>query len=521
MEKCQLSQRVLRCRRVGTPIIYIETGDPLAAVSKLEINDGLKQIPIDKKDPKKQCPVILWDIDNGPVPKNNEGKPLMSHLAGPQPQGPAPAPGGMGQTLLSFLKKVESVNVPSVIFAIVTTSETMNQAPTIQKIYNLREKLKPKGVTLVLLGGPINLPHLLKDSVTYLKHEKPNQEELRGVVEANYRSAKGLNEICPDVSDDDLNRAALGLRGLGSFAAETSVAMALDKDGINFPLLQENRYTMIERPGLKVWKGQEKFKDIVGLDGVCQAAYEIATSPKLNIGAIVYVDEIEKALGGSGGGDISGMSDRHLGQLLKWLEDNKVAMMLFIGHPGCGKTEVSKAIGNETKLTTLQLEIEMTKGSLMGESEHNMDEALATIDSVSGKKPLVIASCNEADRLPSALMRRVRFGSYFFDLPSGPIKEKIWKVKMDKYDIPQQDLPNDDQWAGHEIEVCVYKTWVNGRSLIENAQTIIPVGKLRQQEIASLKTKAEANYLSAVTGLPYYQGESYEIEKSVRRISLN
>lgn len=520
-EECRLSQKVLKARQVGTPITYIETGDPLACIVKLEINGGLREVPANKKDPNKQCPVVTWDLDSGALARNAEGKSIVAELSrGPSLPGPPPGQ-TQTQSLPAFLKKIETINLPSVVFVTLPTTEAINQATTIQKIYNLRGTLKAKGVMLIFTGPPVQLPPILRDSVLCLRHEKPNLDELLSIVEKNYKSAKGVNENFPEIPSETLSKAAMGLRGLGSFAAENSFAMSLDRQGINFTTLQEQRYAMIERPGLKVWKGKETFKDVIGLDGVCQSAYEIATSKKLNVGAVAYVDEIEKSFKGSGGGDISGMSDRHLGQFLKWLEDHKIPMMLFVGHPGCGKTEVSKALGNEAKLLTLQLEIEMTKGSLMGESEHNLQDAFDTVMSVSGGSPLVIASCNEADSLPSALMRRVRFGSFFFDLPSSEVKKRIWSAKITKYELPEQEIPDDDQWAGHEIEVCAYKSWVNGRSLVENARTIVPVGRLRQHEIASLRTKAEGNYLSAVTGLPYYQGETCEIKTETISRKIN
>src|SRR4029077_6084473 len=56
--------------------------------------------------------------------------------------------------------------------------------------------------------------------------------------------------------------------------------------------------------------------------------------------------------------------------------------ILLLSPPGCGKSQFSKALGNEIGRPTLILDIGSLMGSLVGQSEANLRLALRTVDAM-------------------------------------------------------------------------------------------------------------------------------------------
>ncbi|MCC7423931.1 MAG: AAA family ATPase, partial [Planctomycetaceae bacterium] len=111
--------------------------------------------------------------------------------------------------------------------------------------------------------------------------------------------------------------------------------------------------------------------------------------------AILLIDEVEKALGGSGGANDSGVSTRMLGTLLTWLND------------------------------------------------HESDV-------------FVVCTANDVSRLPPEFSRAQRFdGIFFLDLPGRAQKDAIWRMAIASYGLDaEQRKPDDSQWTGAEIQAC-------------------------------------------------------------------
>ena len=102
---------------------------------------------------------------------------------------------------------------------------------------------------------------------------------------------------------------------------------------ITTPDMFERKRQMIEQtPGLSVWRGGETFDDIGGNEAVIALMRRVITGRKPP-GAICFVDEIEKMIGGAGG-DTSGVSLGFLGTLLSYMVDHEVEGSLFVGVPG-------------------------------------------------------------------------------------------------------------------------------------------------------------------------------------------
>jgi SpoVK/Ycf46/Vps4 family AAA+-type ATPase len=182
--------------------------------------------------------------------------------------------------------------------------------------------------------------------------------------------------------------------------------------------------------------------------------------------AILFVDEIEKALSGAGTGHSgdSGTSQRLLGTFLTWLNDH-TSDVFFIG------------------------------------------------------------TCNDISSLAQAssgaFARAERFdGIFFADLPSVQERLQIWQLYLDHYKIEHNAnyamQVDDTNWTGAEIKACCRLASLLEIPLREAAKNIVPVATTAADQITGLREWANGRCLSAnATGV--YRNTKTENEPTKRR----
>src|SRR5581483_7353621 len=163
--------------------------------------------------------------------------------------------------------------------------------------------------------------------------------------------------------------------------------------------------------------------------------------------------------------------------------------ILLLGVPGTGKSAFAKALGNETGRPTLLLDVGSLLGSLVGQSESNLRQALRIADAMSPcllfvdeiEKALsgvgsqgdsgvatrmfgalltwlsdhttdvfFVGTSNDVSKLPPEFTRAERFDAvYFLDLPTSEEKDLIWAMYRRQFGIPEsQARPDDTTWTG-------------------------------------------------------------------------
>lgn len=468
-------------RRAGVPLIAITTPDPAATVATIANCD--------------LSPILTWDVANGFKAVNEAGKLVLGNIDVEQ-----------GLDPISMLEQASRLPDDSILF--VLNGGKIIEAiglPWVQRVWNLRDSFKRNRRTLVLIGVSIKLPPELELDFVCFDEPLPGPDQL-------YEIAKQIDEAavasCPDRPRSDeatLQRVVDAISGLSAFQAEQVVAMAVRKDGFDFTTLWELKRQLIEQtPGLSIWRGNERFSDICGLDNV--KSYLLRKlNGKRRYGAIVFLDEIEKLLAGAteGTADSSGVSQGFLQALLVYMQDNAVSGLIFLGHPGAGKSMVAKAAGNEAGIPTIAFDLNAMKASLVGESELRIRSALKVVTAVSTGRPLFIATCNKIAVLPPELRRRFTAGTFFFDLPDANERDAIWRHYMAKYELPEQKRPNDNGWTGAEIKSCCEIAWELDVSLEEASRYIVPVSKADPDGIERLRKEAVGRYISASYPGPY------------------
>jgi SpoVK/Ycf46/Vps4 family AAA+-type ATPase len=214
--------------------------------------------------------------------------------------------------------------------------------------------------------------------------------------------------------------------------------------------------------------------------------------------------------------------------------------VLLLGVPGTGKSCFARALGNETGRPTVVLDVGALMGSLVGQTEQRVREALRAIDAMSPcvvfcdevEKALAgghsggqgdsgvasrlfgalltwlgehesdaffVGTCNDITRLPPEFARAQRFDAiYFLDLPDPGEKEQIWRMYLGKFGLdPAQPRPAGRDWTGAEIRSCCRLAALLEIPLMEAAQNVVPVAVTAGESVERLRDWAAGRCLAA------------------------
>jgi hypothetical protein len=500
--------------RAGVPLVQYETSDPAATIRNI---CGAMNGDFTGSDTKPARPVIEWDCLRSVRALNDAGKPLCSLIAGQDLQSVANP-----VALLARLDEVASET--GMRFAIIfmhNAHRFSDDVAFVQGVWNLRDRFKRVGACLVMLCPIGKVPLELKHDLVTLSDPLPESAELSAIVKKITTEAQksGATFEPAELAEDGLIIDTL--RGLSPFGAEQVTAMSVRRDRLDSDVLWERKKRMIEQtPGLAVWQGGETFDELGGLSNLKTFLTSVLTSGKNPIRGILYADEIEKSLAGSQG-DTSGTSQDQLGVILRCMQDWDLPGIILCGHPGTGKSAISKAAGNIAGAPVIALDLGAMKGSLVGESEGRIRAAMEVFRSVSQGKGIVIATCNKLHSLPPELRRRFSLGIFMVDLPGENERANIWQLWLKRYNLPEQKLPDTSGWTGAEIKACCDVASRTAMSLLESAKYIVPVSKSAPEQVSALRQIASGKFISAdKPGIYEYNPQSQQNQDEGRRIQV-
>jgi len=495
-----------KARNRGTPIIAVECADPL------QVGEIIC---------KEEAPVFAWDIVRGVYPLTDSDTSFgrFSNEAGLRKLNNVLVATGMDPTLLmepitllDFMRDQspqetsdeDEDNMQNTVVLMLNAHRLLEEqagnerglAKVIQALYNLRDAFKTVRNTLVLLGPAFSIPSDLVNDIYVISYPLPSEEE-RKIILKDLSSA-----FDSKITDDEIDKTVSATRGLTPFATEQAAALSLTKSGIDISTVRNWWKKSIDsQKGLSVVQANTTLDDIAGLDNFKRFA-KMVVGAKDGPEAIVWIDEIEKALAGSAG-DNTGVTQDILGQLLTHMQETNADGLIAAGGPGTGKSLSSVALGSIKTLPVISLDIGGLKGGVVGESEKNVRAALKTIKALAGRT-FWIASCNALSGIRPELKRRFTYGIWYFDLPEEIEGLALWKMYTKKYNITGQPIPKDvKEWTGAEIHVACRTAARLNISLQEAAQWIVPVRETARAEIAALREQANGKYTSATYPGPY------------------
>lgn len=472
-------QHFKAARNAAAPMVAIETPDQTATVQEIaKALSGEKQPP----------PMFTWDVARGILPANKASTQALGMF------------GSKPNELIrcdDALVAAQAAREDTILFLynahrfLGSSSTQPPDASCVQALTNLRDIFKSNGRMVVLLSPSIRLPAELETDTLILSEPLPDDAQLGDIVESVYNSA----EMKPP-KGADLAKIVDALSGLAAFPAEQAVAMCLRKSGIDVGALWERKRQMVEQArGLSVWRGDEKYDSIGGLENIKRfnrALIKGKRAPKV----IVFLDEIEKYINPDG--DLSGVQKDQLGVMLSFMQDNNAMGEILVGPPGTCKSAFAKATGNEAGCPTVALDLGGAKAGIVGESEANIRHALKVCKAIGGDRMLFIATSNNIGNLPPELRRRYTLGTFFMDLPDSEERAMIWALYLKAYKLDaKQAKPADEGWTGAEIKQCCDLADSLGIPLTQAAEFIVPVARSSAEKIDTLRKSAAGRYISA------------------------
>jgi len=375
----------------------------------------------------------------------------------------------------------------------------LSSAEVVQAVTHQIQQGKQNRTFLLILSPVVQIPTELERQFIVIEHELPEREQLA-------RIAKGIATEPGEMPEDsNLQRLLDAAAGLSRFEAEGAFSLSLVRNGRLEPeAVWELKTQALKKSGLlTLHRGQESFADLGGLDamkGFCAKA--LGPRP---------VDEQVTPRG-----------------------------ILLLGVPGTGKSAFAKALGNQTHRPTLVLDVGALMGSLVGETERNVRQALRIADAMapcvlfldevekalagsasSGQTDsgvsarlfgsvltwmsdhesdvFVVCTSNDITRLPPEFSRAERFDAIFFlDLPGEAERRKIWRIYQVKFGIGEdQPLPNDTDWTGAEIRSCCRLARLLDVPLSDAAGNVVPVAVTAAESVERLRKWASGRCLSA------------------------
>lgn len=470
---------VERMLAVGTPLIVLDSHDHPHTIGRVVAMLN-----------SKERPVVTWNLATGFSAANEAGKAALSKL---DPKELQAANQAGPHAALHVAQKF----APTTVVVVDNLHWFWNKPAVDQALLNLREPFKgsKRAVIAVVLGA--KLPSDLVQSVSYVEDPLPTEELLTEKVQELYKSVKDGQAL----PNDEAAVLARELRGTSPFRAEQLAAQSLTKEGIDRDRLRDSARKQInDTPGLSVESSKETFADIGGLDAIREYLKRYFAGPRRPT-LVVRIEEIEKALAGVGT-ETSGTSGDALGTLLTAMEDNKWTGILAYGVSGCGKSLVAKAAANEFGAKAVRFDINACKGSLVGESEKQIRQAMDVLHAIGGERVFMIASMNQIASLPPELRRRFAAGTWYFDVPDAEARQDIWKISAKQFGV-EWDGYDAESLTGADIRDIVQRSYELNCTTTEAAKYHVPLCRSAPDAISKSRTDAAGRYLDASVGGPY------------------
>ncbi|MEQ8788435.1 MAG: AAA family ATPase [Pirellulaceae bacterium] len=403
------------------------------------------------------------------------------------------------------LSAIRSINAlageeSSALLVLTNFHRFVNSAEIVQALARQIVAGKQNRTFVVILSPVVNIPTELEKHFVVIEHALPGREQLEEIARGIATEEGELPE------GDELVTVLDAAAGLTRYEAEGAFSLSLVREGaIRSRSIWELKSQMLKKSGLlSLHRGSERFDQLGGLSSLKNFC--------------------SRALRRRG--------DAHP------LATPRGVMLL--GPPGTGKSGFYKALGNETNRPTLMLDIGSLMGSLVGQTEANIRQALKIADAMapcvlaidevekalsgvasSGQTDsgvsmrlfgtfltwlndhtsdvFVVATCNDISKLPPEFGRAERFdGVFFLDLPDASQRRAIWDLYIPCFGLDaDQQMPADADWTGAEIRSCCRLAALLDVSLVEAAQNVVPVARTAGESVTKLREWASGRCLSA------------------------
>ncbi len=452
-------------------------------VHSFEHDDDIREIGQLCRD--RDWRMAVWDINQGLQLPSHTGEASAADAGDP----------------LAAIRALQALGNPdsSAILVLQNFHRFLGSPEVIQAVSRQITNGKQNRTFLVILAPVVDIPRELEKLIVVLEHQLPDREQLTAI-------ARGIATQEGELPDgDDLECVIDAAAGLSRFEAEGAFSLALVRHGRVEPstIWGLKSQALLKSGLLSLHRGTEDFSNLGGLSSLKSFCKRSLLQPSRN-------NPLKRPRG-----------------------------VLLLGVPGTGKSAFAKALGRETHRPTLVLDIGALMGSLVGQTEHNIRQALKIADAMQPcilfvdelEKALsgvtsghtdsgvssrmfgtllswmndhttdvyVIATSNDISKLPPEMTRAERFDAVvFLDLPGREEKDIIWNMYLDQFEIDRdQRLPDDTNWTGAEVRACCRLSALLDVPLSQAAQNVVPVAVTAAESVEQLRTWASGRCLSA------------------------
>jgi hypothetical protein len=453
--------------------------------------------------------LACWDVEQGfRIPGQNNGQPADAS----------------GNDPLAAIRAINGLAAKdsSAILILRNFHRFLQSAEIVQALARQISAGKQNRTFIIVLSPVVSIPIELEKLFAVIEHELPTREQIAEI-------ARGVATEDGELPDGaELGRALDAAAGLTRYEAENAFSLSLVRHRrIEPESIWELKAGMLKKSGLlTLHRGGERFADLGGLEPLKSFCLRAMRNQGNQ-------DPLRRPKG-----------------------------VLLLSPPGCGKSQFCKALGNETGRPTLVLDVGGLLGSLVGQSEANIRQALRIADAMapcvmyvdelekalsgvdsSGQSDsgvsarlfgtlltwmsdhesdvFVVATSNDIGKLPPELSRAERFdGVWFLDLPSVQQRRAIWNIYLDLFKLdPHQAKPVDADFTGAEIKACCRLSALLDVPLVEAGQYVVPVARTAAESVERLRTWASGRCLSADgNGGIYHRNGSADGPKPGRKV---
>src|SRR3954453_14532776 len=271
--------------------------------------------------------LATWDIDRGLA------------LAGPSAESPAAV---QAADPLAALRALNALATPegTALLVLRNFHRFLNSVEIVQALDTQIHAGKQGRTFVVILAPVVQIPVELEKQFVVVEHDLPGRDQLEAI-------ARGVATEPGERPEGAARDAVLDAgAGLTRMEAENAFSLSLVRHGRLAPdVIWELKGQALKKAGLlTLHRGGETFADLGGL-GSLKAFCSRALRPGRSTGA--------RARG-----------------------------ILLLGVPGTGKSMFAKALGNEAGRPTLVLDVGTLMGSLVGQTEANIRQALKIVDAL-------------------------------------------------------------------------------------------------------------------------------------------
>ena len=425
---------------------------------------------------------------------------------------------GFSQTLNSFLHDEYVNDSQKERFVVLKEVQDEIVEPEIRTLLLLMAQRRlydmEFNTTVIIVSSVLSIPNELRKYISFLEVPLPDEEEIKGLIHQHTQ----VNHYDAFLETDE-EKLLPSLRGMTSFEIDRMLDMAMSRNGSldadDKEMILQQKKQMVKQSGL----------------------LELFTLDPRKFG--------EDSIGGLE------VLKEYLRQKAKvisqWPDAQKarVAMpkgIFIVGMPGCGKSLCAKVASIMFGQPLLKLDMGTLMGKYVGESESNLRQAIRIAEAAApcilwvdeiekalsgvggeGSEVLtrmfgyllswlqdkqssvyVIATANNADRLPPELKRKGRFDEIFcVNLPNSSERRSIFKVKLEQkgyYDEVTSSIEEfvkvTDGYNGADIEAIVNEAIEScfldsskelSKELLRLAKETISISKSCKKQIDDMK----------------------------------